>query len=75
MLYWNTGEHTLLGPGAVPTDPPEDLQLVPQVVKNISAGTLAGLAVLYHGGLGRAGYRSIKVLQAKGWTLADLARW
>ncbi len=73
MLYWNTGEQSLEGAGIPPTEPGDDYELVPDVVDDIVGGGLVGLEGLYRAGVGLGGlraYRSIKLLQSKGWTIS-----
>ena len=72
MLYWNSGEQTLNGPGIPPMTPPKDFD-VPEVVEDIVGSGLSGLTALYRTGVGLKGlkaYRSINFLQSKGWTLS-----
>ncbi len=73
MLYWNTGEQSLEGAGIPPTVPGGDYDLVPEVVEDIFGGSLSALEVFYQSGVGIKGlqvYRSISLLQSKGWSIS-----
>jgi hypothetical protein len=73
MLFWNTGQQTLIGPGMPNTDPGDDFELVPDVAEKIAGGLMSGLEILYRSKVGLAGLdtlRSLRLLQAKGWSIA-----
>ncbi|MBN2373787.1 hypothetical protein JXL19_08370 [bacterium] len=80
MLYWNTGEQMLFNPNNPPVTPP-DFQIIPDYVSRISEGTLSALTLFYESWIGMDAYRSIRLLQLKGWDpdfaskpLADLSK-
>lgn len=67
MLYWETGEQTL------PNGQAPDFPLIPPVIKDIVGTGLSSLETLYRGTLGLKAldsYKSVKLLQTKGWHLS-----
>ena len=58
-LFWNSGEHTLQGPGIPPLQPPgtQEYEDVSETVSLIAAGTLSGIDYLYDAARGLKGWR------------------